>query len=357
MTDVATIDLWADVVGQPRAEADLRAAVASPVHAYLFLGPPGSGRRAAARAFAAELFASDAPADAERQARLALDGKHPDLVVFEPEGARLRMEDEIPAVIKEASRAPVEAARKVVVLGEFHRMENYAAALLKTIEEPPASTIFVILADELPPELVTIASRAVRIAFGPVPTDAVVERLVSEGIEPERAAEAAAAAAGDLARARLLATDDELAARRQAWWAVPEQLDGTGATVVRLVDDLRGRIDAAQGPVDQRHRHERIELETDVERYGLRKSVLTEQERHHKREARRLRMQELRFGLATLAGRYRAELATAPDPAPLVASLAAIQATADDLIRNPTEDLALLGLLLRLRPLSPAPPP
>jgi DNA polymerase III subunit delta' len=357
VSDTVNVDVWGDVVGQPRAEADLRAAAASPVHAYLFLGPTGSGRRAAARAFAADLFsrhrASGAgdDADGERQARLALEGKHPDLQVFEPEGARLRMKEKIPAVIREANRAPVEAAHKVLVLTEFHRMEDYAAALLKTIEEPPASTIFVIVADELPPELVTIASRAVRIDFGPVPTAAVVERLLAEGIEPDRAAEAAAAAAGDLARARLLATDDELAARRAAWWAVPEALDGTGATVVRLVNDLRARIDAAQGPVDHRHREERAGLEAEVERYGLRRSVLKEQEEHHKREARRLRTQELRFGLATLAGRYRDELATAPDPTPLAASLQAIQATADDLIRNPTEDLALLGLLLRLRPL------
>jgi DNA polymerase III subunit delta' len=352
VSELLADDLWIDVVGQPRAEADLRAAVAAPVHAYLFLGPTGSGRRAAARAFAAELFASDVRGEvAERQARLALEGKHPDLVVFEPEGVRLRKEDEIPAVIREASRAPVEASRKVIVLSEFHRMEEYAATLLKTIEEPPPTTVFVIIADELPPELVTIASRAVRIEFGPVPTAAVTGQLVAEGVDSARAEAAAAASFGDLGRARLLATDDDLAARREAWWALPQQLDGTGVTLVRLVDDVRSRIDTAQGPVDERQRAEREALEEEVERYGLRKSVLTEQERHHKREARRLRTQELRFGLATLARRYRDELATAPDAAAVVAALAAIQATADDLIRNPSEDLALLGLLLRLPPL------
>ena len=68
-------DLWVDVVGQPRAEADLRAAVDAPSHAYLFLGPPGSGRMAAVRALAAELFSRDAAGeDAERHARLALEG-------------------------------------------------------------------------------------------------------------------------------------------------------------------------------------------------------------------------------------------------------------------------------------------
>ena len=82
----------------------------------------------------------------------------------------------------------------------------------------------------------------------------------------------------------------------------------------------------------------------------MRRSGVKELEDRHKREERRLRTEELRFGLATVAGRYREELATQPEPAAVAASLAAIQAAAEDLIRNPTEDLALLGLLLRLRP-------
>ncbi|MET1049807.1 MAG: hypothetical protein ABWZ55_09265 [Acidimicrobiales bacterium] len=237
------VDVWGDVVGQVRAEADLRAAVAAPLHAYLFVGPPGSGRMAAARAFAAALFTRDTEGeDAERHARLALEGKHPDLIVFEPEGARLSVDmdkGDLPAIIQEVNRAPVEADRKVVVLGQFHTMEQFAGAFLKTIEEPPPRTIIVIVADEIPPELVTTASRCVRIDFGPVPDAAVIERLVAEGVAPDRAQEAAEAASGDLARSRLLATDPDLAARRDAWRAVPDRLDGTGARVIDLVEDLR----------------------------------------------------------------------------------------------------------------------
>lgn len=344
------LDPWVDVVGQPQAVECLRSTVANPVHSYLFVGPPGSGRRSAARAFAAELFAASAadPEDAERQARLALEGKHADLVEVEPEGERLRMEDEIPRVITEASRSPVEAAHKVIVLGEYHRMDTQVGALLKTIEEPPPRTIFVIVADEVPPELVTTASRALRVDFGPVPTAAIVERLETEGVDRAHAVDAAEAAGGDLARARLLATDPDLVERRAAWRSVPDRLNGTGAAVVATVADLRRRIDAAQSPLDQRQAKEAAELEAEVERYGLRKSVLKDQERHHRRAARRFRAQELRFGLAVLAGRYRDELATSPDPAPLVEALGAIHQTADDLVRNPTEDLALLGLVLKL---------
>ncbi len=350
-----TTDLWGEVAGQDRAVADLRAAVAAPVHAYLFVGPPGSGRRAAARAFAAELFSRDLEGeDADRQARLALDAKHPDLVFFEPEGQRLsvnKKESDLLDILREANRAPVEADHKLVVLGEFHTMEEHAGALLKTIEEPPPRTVIVVVADEVPPDLVTTASRCVRIEFGPVPDTIVVERLVAEGVDAARAAEAAAAAGGDLARARLLATDDALVSRRDAWAAVPERLDGTGTRVVQLVEDLRARIDVAQAPLDAHHEVERLDLEEEIERYGLRRGLLGELVTRQKRQVRTLRRQELRFGLATVAGRYRDALPTHPEPVALVDGLTAIQAAADDLIRNPTEELWLLGLLLNLPPL------
>lgn len=349
------VDLWVDVVGQPRAVGDLKAAVPAPSHAYLFVGPAGSGRMAAARAFAAALFSRGGEGeDAERHARLALGGKHPDLIVFEPEGARLSVDmdkGDLPVILQEVNRAPVEADRKLVVLGQFHTMEQFAGAFLKTIEEPPPRTIMVIVADEVPPDLVTVASRCVRIEFGPVPPDALVERLVAEGVPSETAVEAAEAAGGDLARARLLATDPELADRREAWRRVPERLAGTGAAVVDLVTDLRARIDAAQAPLDAQHLGEREDLDEQIERYGLRKGLVGELVTRQKRQVRTLRRQELRFGLATLAGRYRDALADSTDPAPIVAGLAAIQVAAEDLVRNPAEELLLLGLFLALPPL------
>ncbi len=346
------VDLWADVVGQGRAVGDLKAAVPAPSHAYLFVGPAGSGRMAAARAFAAALFSRDGDGeDAERQARLAQAGKHPDLIVFEPEGARLSVDmdkGDLPVILQEVNRAPVEADRKLVVLGQFHTMEQFAGAFLKTIEEPPPRTIIVIVADEIPPDLVTTASRCVRIEFGPVPPDALVERLRAEGVPSATAVEAAEAAGGDLARARLLATDPELAERREAWRRAPERLDDTGAGVVALVADLRGRIDAAQAPLDTQQAGEREDLDGQIERYGLRKGLAGELVIRQKRQVRTLRRQEIRFGLATLAGRYRDALVESPEPAPIVEGLAAIQTAAEDLVRNPGEELLLLGLFLAL---------
>src|SRR5437763_3308652 len=211
-------ELFADVVGQDRAVAELRAAAANPVHAYLLVGPPGTGKRAAARSFAASLLCPNGPpADGTCDVcQRALNGVHPDVVVKERQGARISIED-ARDIIRLATRSPVEGNRKVLILDGFHLAADIAPALLKTIEEPPASTVFVILTELVPPELVTIASRGVTVEFGPLAVERVAAALVDEGIDAEVAAEAASSASGRLDRARLLASDPGFAARRAAW--------------------------------------------------------------------------------------------------------------------------------------------
>ena len=342
--------LYDEVVGQPRAVEQLLAAVRAPVHAYLLVGPSGSGKRAAARAFGASLLCRQGGCASCRDCRLALAGEHPDLIVFEPKGDRLLVQ-EGEEIVRVASRTPAEGARKVIVLTRFHRIETFGAMLLKTIEEPPPSTVFVVVADDVPPELVTIASRCVRIDFAPVPTALIVERLTAEGVAPDVATDAADAAAGDLSRARLLASDPGLAARRDAWRRLPERLDGTGAAASVAVASLQELLDAAAGPLSARHAEEVAELQTRVERSGERGSGRADLETRHKREQRRLRADELRFGLATLACRYRDELASHPRPLEVIDGLEAIQRAAEALIRNPNETLLLTALFLALPPL------
>lgn len=354
----ATADAWAEVVGQEAAVALLRGASGpQAVHAWLFLGPHGSGKRAAARAFAGDLLAQEpeAAGDHEGAARaraLARAEQHPDLVVVERVGASISAE-QADEIVRRASRSATEGRRKVLVLDEFHLIApNVGPKLLKTIEEPPEGTFFVVLADELPPELVTVASRCIRIDFHPL-TDAVVTaRLEAEGIDPARAAEAASFAGGDLDRARLLATDERLALRLAAWRGLPRRLDGTGATAAAAVDELRATIDDAEAPLRVRHEAEVVELAERVERYGQRGSGAADLDKRQKRETRRFRTDELRMGLGSLAATYRDELAVAADPAAALAGLAAIQEAAEALVRNPNEELLLLALALRLPSLS-----
>jgi DNA polymerase-3 subunit delta' len=348
-----TEDAWGDVVGQEAAvELLQRAARGEAPHAWLFLGPHGSGKRAAARAFAGDLLAAEPAAAgddeaADRARALARIEQHPDLIVVAREGANISV-GQAEEIIRRASRSAVEGSRKVLLLDEFHLVKDAGPKLLKTIEEPPAGTFFLILADDFPDELVTIASRCVRVDFSPLTAAQIEGRLLADGVAPDRAAEVAAFAGGDLDRARLLATDERLALRLAAWRDLPRSLDGSGARAAASIAELRAAIDDAEAPLKARHQHEVEDLNERIERYGQRGSGAKQLEERHRRESRRLRTDELRMGLAALAGAYRDEMAVAADPSAAIAALAAIQELAEELIRNPNEELQLMALAVRL---------
>jgi len=204
----------------------------------------------------------------------------------------------------------------------------------------------------LPPNLVTIASRCVRVDFTPVPAQAIVDRLVADGIPTERAAEAAGFSGGDLRRARLLATDERLALRVAAWRDLPLRIDGRGAAAARAVADLRASIDDVEAPLRTRQEGEVAELNERIERYGQRGSGAKEMEARHKRELRRLRTDELRLGLSSIAGTYRDELLVSSDPGRAIGAIDAIRQADEDLKFNPNEELWLTALVLALPPLS-----
>ena len=341
--------VWSEVVGQPQAVSKLAYAANDPVHAYLFVGPPGSTKAEASRAFAALLMAgTDDPSN--RDARLALAGQHPDVREVERHGARISA-DQVVDIIRNASLAPVEGNRKVMILHDFHLLDAPAAArLLKTLEEPPASTIFIVLADQVTQELVTIASRCVRITFAALSQAAVAERLIELGVESETAELVAVAAEGNLTRARVLATDTGLMARRDAFASLATRLDGTGTTVVNLCTELLGLIDAAATPLAARQAEEIAQLEARVAATGERGSGRKQIEDHHKRELRRHRVDELRSGLGVLAGAYRDALVQGqlPRPEAGVNAVTRIHGALESLDRNPNETLLLQSLLLDL---------
>jgi len=345
-------DPWSGVVGQEAAIRQLTAAAVEPVHAYLVLGPSGSGKRALARGFASLLLGAGTDGDErDRHVRLATAEQHPDLRVVEPEGNTFRKGD-AERLVRHATLAPIEGDRKVVVGLGTESMEDEAAGyLLKTIEEPPASTVFVLLATEVVPELVTIASRCVRVELSGLPVAAIAERLVAEGVDAERAEAAAVAAGGDLERARTLATDDRLALRHKAWQEVPARLDGSGARAAALVGELQAMIGDALGPLAERHAAEVTALEEQIEAFGLRGSGKRDLEARNKREVRRFRTAELRFGLATLAGAYRDALVADPRSGYLEATTR-IDDAAQALQRYPNETLLLQALFAHLVPVT-----
>jgi DNA polymerase III subunit delta' len=222
---------------QGRARVALSAALAAePSHAYLFRGPRGSGKRAAARAFAAEIIAgaSADPDDARRRALLE-PSPHPDLVWLAPTGAQHMVDEVRERVIRASAYRPFEGGKRVFVIEAAEAMRDESQnALLKTLEEPPAFAHLILLSSDQEGLLETVASRCQAIDFAPLPPD-VLERELADGpksptssadgtkglpMEDESArrrvggdisahgreevAAAARLAAGDLERARLL---------------------------------------------------------------------------------------------------------------------------------------------------------
>lgn len=211
-----------------------------PTQTYLFLGPSGVGKATVARRFAARLIGGD-DTDARRR---VVGGVHPDLVVVQPEGRTSLTVDQARATVARAVLAPVEAARKVILIEDAGAMTDEAAnALLKTLEEPSETTVFVLAAeteDDLP---ATVASRSRIVRFGRVSDDEIEAALTAQGVDPEQAGRVAVTAAGRPGIAFLLATRPEVAAFRQAWLSVPGRLDEQPGVAYRLAAEL---IDAAQ---------------------------------------------------------------------------------------------------------------
>ena len=343
--------LYDQVVGQPLVVDQLRRAAVQPVHAYLFVGPPGTGKREAALAFAAHLLCPNGGDGTCASCRRVLDTNHVDVVVVERAGPFITVE-QAHEITRMSARSPTEGRRKVLILVDFHLAERAVPALLKTIEEPPASAVFIVLADHVPPELITIASRCVRFDFPPLNEDAIAAALIAEGVDAAVAEEVARGAGGRMDRARLLATDPEVAARREAWSSVPARLDGTGATAAILAADLLDMTQrAGTGGLEAQHAAERAAHEERQALTGERgRKDLDDRQ---KREQRRLRTDELRAGLAVLSAAYRDRAVAAASPRAAAAAIAAadaVHAAAASLIRNPNEALLLQALLLRLQP-------
>ena len=168
---------------QPAARAALAAALAAPVHAYLLAGPPGSGKRHAARAFAAELLAREAsdPDDARRRG-LADPSPHPDLVWLSPRGTQHLVEEVRERVITAAAYRPFEGERRVFVIEAADAMADESQnALLKTLEEPADFVHLLLISAE--PELLleTVRSRCQMVRFRPMAEEAVIAELEDRG--------------------------------------------------------------------------------------------------------------------------------------------------------------------------------
>jgi DNA polymerase-3 subunit delta' len=219
------------------------AASSAMTHAWLFTGPPGSGRSVAARGFAAALQCEQRGCGHCSACHQALAGTHADVAVVVPEGLSLGVA-EVRRIVAHTARRPTAGRWQVTLIEDADRMPDYASnALLKAIEEPPPRGVLLLCAPSVEDLLPTIRSRCRLVPLRTPPADAVAEVLVRrDGVDPAMAAFAAQAAQGHIGRARRLALHEDARGERRDVLSLPRSLQGVGSAL-QAAKDL---VDAAQ---------------------------------------------------------------------------------------------------------------
>lgn len=254
------MSFWSEIVGQPAAVEVLdRAAApgATPAHAWLITGPPGSGRSNLAYRFAAALIARD-ESDRDRVFAQVRAQTHPDLGVLTTQAAVIRI-DAAREVVTTAHYSPSEGRYRVIVIEDADRMpEHTSNVLLKAIEEPPERTIWVLCAPSEADLLPTIRSRTRSLRLV-TPSIADVARLLQErdAVDPALAERAARLAQSHIGMARRLASDPESMERRERSVAGAlgvQTLGDAMAVAASLVAIAQADADAVTERLDQRER-------------------------------------------------------------------------------------------------------
>lgn len=232
-------------------------------HAWLVTGPPGSGRSIAALCFAAALQCTSdgVPGCGEcRACTTTMAGTHADVRRIIPEGLSIGV-DEMRNIVQIASRRPGTGRWQIVLIEDADRLtEGAANALLKVVEEPPPSTVFLLCAPSVDPEdiAITLRSRCRHIALVTPPVDAIARVLVeTDGLSDEDARWAASVSGGHVGRARRLATDEQARERRQRAlglardaatpsraYAAAEELVATAEAEARALTEGRNEAEA-----------------------------------------------------------------------------------------------------------------
>ena len=284
--------------------AALRAAAANPVHAYLFRGPPGRGGLAATYGFAAALLCPDGGCGQCATCRAALAGTDPDLHVVRRSGASVTI-GEIRQVVGLAQRRPLHARRQVIVMLDIHLAVLRAPALLKTLEEPPGDTVFVLLVDEVVPELATVASRCVEVVFPPVARDVMARWLTDSGVPADTAA-GWPTAAGAIHRGPGSWSTTPTWRRAGPVGIGARRIHTAGFSASRLAQLVLAWADRATEPLRAAHAREIEALTAAAKEMGERglpgRKEIVEQ---HQREERRLGTDTLHAGLGVLARTFR----------------------------------------------------
>jgi len=317
VTEPATV--WDGLVGQHRAVEALRTAAGGHgmSHAWLFTGPPGSGRSNAAIAFAAALQCESEGCGDCHECRTALKGSHADITLVRTEKLSIGV-DEVRHLVRRAALAPVGRRWQILIVEDADRLTEQACnALLKAIEEPTERTVWMLCAPTIEDVLPTVRSRSRLVTLTtPTPRD-VAAFLVRDGVPAELASYAARASQGHIGRAKALARDDEVRERRDRVVAIPATLMSLGACLraaTELVETSKSEADAITGALDARERQDLAEAYGVVER-GRRpreySPALAALEKGQKTRAKRRHLDVVDRALMDLTSVYRDAIAVA----------------------------------------------
>jgi DNA polymerase III subunit delta' len=286
-------------------------------HAWLFTGPPGSGRSVAARAFAAALQCPRGGCGECHECHTAMGGSHPDVTVVTPAGLHLLIA-EAREIVASSARAPVLGRWQVTVIEDADRMEERTGnTLLKALEEPPPRGVFLLCAPSPEDLLPTIRSRCRLVTLRIPPYDAVAGHLVREGADRAIAEFAARAAQGHVGRARRLVRDEQARRRRREVLDLPMQVTTVGgcfAAASNLVEAAREEASAQTGELDATEGAALRDALGDTGGRGRARprgaaAAIADLERRQKSRATRTQRDALDRALIDLAAFYRDVLA------------------------------------------------
>jgi DNA polymerase-3 subunit delta' len=307
------VSVYDQLIGQSHLIETLSAAVKAAAsgeesqemtHAWIFTGPPGSGRSSAAIAFAQALVCKENGCGTCNECITAKSGAHPDIEILKSEGLSIKI-DEIRELLTRTAWAPSMGGWRVVVMEDADRLtESAANALLKAIEEPGLRTVWLLCAPTLHDILPTIRSRCRHIQLHTPSNSDVAQFLISKHqIAPKMADFAARVSQGHIGRARHLATNEEVRNRRSAILSIPSQLNSVAsayAAAAKLVDLANAESDAISEALDEK---EYEELSTALGKGGGK--ALKELEKEQKSRATRITRDTLDGALLDLATYYR----------------------------------------------------